>query len=77
MLDVLPFKDYLEREVIYCQTNEAYVHDAGAITLPATAANGEPVRHGARNAMYSLENYWSARRRLAQNQLESENFEEG
>jgi len=49
-----------------CRANELAAHDAGRISLPATAATGKPVVHGARLAIMAIEKYWADRRKLAE-----------
>ena len=66
MLDCMLDNGSLQEQWCYCRRQEAAAHKAANISLPATAASGEPVIHGARLAIMAVEEYWHARRKATE-----------
>lgn len=64
----------MKKEFEYC--NEMYIEasKSGGISLPHTTEDGNPVLHGARLEMYTIGEYWLARRNLAQKFIDDEEW---
>ena len=60
-----------------CLANLEKAKAAGTINLPATAASGEPVLHGARMVTLDIADYWQQRLQLAQRYVPREYFNRG
>lgn len=65
MLDALIDPDMLKEEILMCDGKAKEAWDLAGISMPATAASGEPVLHGARVVMDNITRYWVTRRDAA------------
>ena len=62
MLEALIDLEALKTEALFCHAQALRAFRAEDIHLPATAASGKPVLHGARRVMGRIKEYWIARR---------------
>lgn len=74
MLNALPTKAEVQAEGDLCRRKIAELK-ALDLSLPNTAASGEPVVHGARMVFYQLQSYWDARYALVRSILGYHNEE--
>ena len=72
MLSSLIPEQYLVDEARECHRQYVAAKAAGAIRLPAKAANGGDVVHGARMVLYNITDYWFHRRKAALDMLSLE-----
>ncbi len=63
MLDLLWSDEAIEAEYLTCAYNHEKALEA-VVNLPATAASGEPVSHGANVVMVKIADYWKRRMTL-------------